>query len=236
MKRSRKLANLSQSIHHRLNMYALAAGAAGVGVVALSQPADAKIVYTPAHKQIMPNHSIPLDLNHDGKTDFRIKNTWYSTTSVDEDIVGSINVIPARKANAIVGYSHTDFKWASALAAGVKVGPKTAFSPGNKEMASGGYDAGTTTVGWCNGPWKNLRHRYLGLKFTIEGKIHFGWAKLNESCAKNGENSAFLTGYAYETVANKPIVTGKTKGPDVITVGPGSLGKLAAGASAMPAK
>jgi hypothetical protein len=41
---------------------------------------------------------------------------------------------------------------------------------------------------------------------------------------------ALLTGYAYETIPNKPIITGKTKGPDAITLAPGSLGALAAGA------
>ena len=38
-----------------------------------------------------------------------------------------------------------------------------------------------------------------------------------------------LTGYAYETVPNKPIIAGKTKGPDVITAQPGGLGRLAQG-------
>ena len=88
--------NLSDSVFHRLNMYALAASAAGVGLVALSQPADAKIVYTSTHSQITPNHTIAVNLNHDGKIDFNIKDTWFSTTSVGEDIVGSITVIPAR--------------------------------------------------------------------------------------------------------------------------------------------
>jgi hypothetical protein len=43
-----------------------------------------------------------------------------------------------------------------------------------------------------------------------------------------------LSGYAYETVPNKPLVTGKTKGPDVITLGPGTLGRLARGVTANP--
>jgi hypothetical protein len=75
----------------------------------------------------------------------------------------------------------------------------------------------------------------LGLQFVITGKSHYGWARLNESCtvrAPRGKGiKALLTGYAYETIPNKPIVTGKTKGPDVITLEPGSLGALAAGAS-----
>jgi hypothetical protein len=49
---SRTPANLSQSVHHRINMYAIAAGAVGVGALALSQPSQAKIVYTPA--QVTP--------------------------------------------------------------------------------------------------------------------------------------------------------------------------------------
>jgi hypothetical protein len=40
---------------------------------------------------------------------------------------------------------------------------------------------------------------------------------------KNGKNTALLTGYAYETIPNKPIVTGETKGPDATTEGPDAM-------------
>jgi hypothetical protein len=46
---------------------------------------------------------------------------------------------------------------------------------------------------------------------------------------------ATLTGYAYETIPNKPIIAGKTKGPDVITLEPATLGHLAQGASGISA-
>ena len=49
MKRPRKPASLSLSVHHRLNMYALAASAAGVSLLALAPPSEAEIVYTKAH-------------------------------------------------------------------------------------------------------------------------------------------------------------------------------------------
>src|SRR5450755_290968 len=68
-------ANLSESIGRQLNMYALAAGAAGVGVLALAQSVEAKVVYTATHHVIGPNHSYRLDLNHDGTTDFRLINS-----------------------------------------------------------------------------------------------------------------------------------------------------------------
>jgi hypothetical protein len=47
--------------------------------------------------------------------------------------------------------------------------------------------------------------------------------------------TATLTGYAYETIANKPIVTGKTHGKDVVTVQPASLGHLAQGSAGLAA-
>jgi hypothetical protein len=46
--------------------------------------------------------------------------------------------------------------------------------------------------------------------------------------------TALLTGYAYETVPNKAIIAGKTKGAGVITFQPGSLGQLARGGSTIP--
>ena len=227
-------------------MYALAASAAGVGVLALTQPSEAKIVYTPTHKNIVPKQDVSLNLNHDGKMDFNFLDS-FSCTSFCEYIVGAITVIPARQANEIVGYVGRSRHYASALAAGVRVGPKSPFIPDNEVLEYGGYDAGTTSVGFCLGPWKNVRNRYLGLKFSANGKIHYGWARLNETCAKNGRNTAVLTGYAYETIPNKPVITGKTKGQDKIddrveeaspaslavpTPKPATLGLLAAGASA----
>jgi hypothetical protein len=79
MKRStgpRKTANLSHSTQQRLNMYALAAGAAGVGVLAMAQPVAAKIVYTPANINLGFEQETPLDLNHDGVTDFNLDATF----------------------------------------------------------------------------------------------------------------------------------------------------------------
>src|SRR5438105_4742999 len=80
MKRSRPHKTL-ELVHQKLTSYALAAGAAGVSSLALSQPAAAKIVYTPAHVNIVGPHAFyQLDLNHDGIVDFSIANTVQITT------------------------------------------------------------------------------------------------------------------------------------------------------------
>ena len=82
---------------------------------------------------------------------------------------------------------------------------------------------------FARGQWGNATNRYLGLKFAINGQTHYGWARLTTSCVYSQHQcNALLTGYAYETVANKGIITGKTKGPDVI-VKHATLGELALG-------
>ena len=66
----RKPANLSESVHQQLSMYALAASAAGVGALCFAKPAEARIVYTPAHVAIKANGGLfRIDLNHDGTPD-----------------------------------------------------------------------------------------------------------------------------------------------------------------------
>jgi len=204
---TRAIATLSESTHRRLNKYTLAASAAGVGVLALARSAEAKIVYTPAHINIAPNHSILLDLNHDGKTDFFLRNILHTTASFRYD---RLSILPQRDGNEIWGHNSTaGAHYASALAAGIQVGPPGAFSLGLKSMAFGGDLRGSY---YCQGKWNNVQKRYLGLKFTIQGKTHFGWARLNATCVQYKIN-ALLTGYAYETIPNKSIATGKTKGP-----------------------
>jgi hypothetical protein len=88
---SRMPPNLSNSVDLRLNMYALAASAAGVGALALAQPSEAEIVYTPAHVTVGINKTIPLDLNHDGKADFRLQNVWGTAEGTG---VGALNALP----------------------------------------------------------------------------------------------------------------------------------------------
>jgi hypothetical protein len=209
----RPLRCFSEPIQQRLNSYALAATAAGVGMLALSHPAAARIVYTPAHRAINLGDKIALDLNHDGKADFKLQESFFTTSSVGEDHSIVLAAFPAHQGNDIWGMGNH----ASALAAGVRVGPKERFSYGKKAMATDFYADGTGGSGTCAGPWNNVKKHYLGFKFSIKGKVHFGWARLNVSCTttySSHQVSGLLTGYAYETIPNRAIVTGKTKGPD----------------------
>jgi hypothetical protein len=125
-------------------------------------------------------------------------------------------------------------KYASALFAGVRIGPKGKLHTGTAAMAWFSYGPGT--IGKCRGPWDDVKDRYLGLKFRAKDGLHYGWARLNVTCSiSRRKATGTLTGYAYETIPGKSIIAGKTKGPDVITVQPASLGRLAQGASGISA-
>jgi hypothetical protein len=88
---------------------------------------------------------------------------------------------------------------------------------------------------WGSGPWGTIKgHAYLGVRFAIKGKVHYGWARLGP-VSRWRPAKALLTGYAYETIPNKSILAGQTKAPDVITVQPGSLGRLAQGSAGLAA-
>ena len=173
--RPRKTANLSDSVQQQLNKYALAAGAAGVGVLVLGQPAEAKIVYTPADKGISPGHTIPLDLNHDGTIDFRFRDMHFTSPTYGFDHTGILSIRPGHPGNKIEGYVGINRHYASALKAGVAIGPKGKFTSGPKVMATAFSDTGARGLSnSCNGPWDKTTSQYLGLEFLIEGKVHFG--------------------------------------------------------------
>jgi hypothetical protein len=219
---------LSESLHHRLNSYALAASAAGVGVLAMAQPAEAKIVYTSAHVVISPNgvHFYDLDLNHDGKTDFVLQTKFYSTT--DQSAGTQRLIASGARGNSL----EKSGGFAAALRAGKRVGPHGDFQSRGVMASDWGSAGASTSI--KRGPWVNVNNRYLGLKFKIKGKTHYGWARLSVQAQRGYFYlETTLTGYAYETIPNKRIVTGKTKGPDVIAVQPATLGHLAAGAAAI---
>ena len=82
-------ASLPARLDQQLNLYALAAGAAGVSLLAFAQPSEAKIVYTPAHKVIGTNGLYPLDLNRDGTIDFLIQQQGYPFSSSGNNGLGA---------------------------------------------------------------------------------------------------------------------------------------------------
>jgi hypothetical protein len=236
MRRSgpRTTAKLSEPIHHQLNSYALAAGAAGVGMLALTQPAEGKIIYTPTHHHIDLGVHYRIDLNHDKAADFVFYRAY-----LHNGIDAYLAVTPVNRKNEVWGTS----AYASALPKGYVVGPnKKRFQAYHSLMV-------VVSTLFSMGPWKSQRGipHYLGLKFMASGKVHYGWARLTTKTQPPYQIDATVTGYAYETIPGKSIKAGQTKeaavdptnedfGPDASLTNPipdkpqvASLGALAMG-------
>jgi hypothetical protein len=73
----------------------------------------------------------------------------------------------------------------------------------------------TNSTFHTSGHWANVKNRYLGFEFPINGKTHYAWARLSVEVSREPfKATAILTGYAYETVPGKAIIAGQTKGPE----------------------
>jgi hypothetical protein len=227
----RSAKELSQSLDHRLKIYAIAAGAVGAGFLASAQPAEAEIVYTQAHYElpISPDFQF-VDLNGDGVPDvaflhytYGLSNSFNNTIKVD-----------ARK-NGVVAI---DVRYADPLPKGAIIGTSANFEGGIRSMARS-HVIGYSRHRYTAGPWGDVANRYVGVSFEIGGETHYGWIRMTVIDHKSPLR-VLITGYAYETIANKSLRAGQTSA-DAVDAGTArstppaaireaSLGSLAAGA------
>ncbi len=233
----------SDNLNRRLAFYSLTAAVAGVSVLALAQPAESEVIVTKKNIPIPTSlglTSIPLSLTNNGINDFSFSLYSFSGYSHRE----SLRMWPL-EGGAVVAQASSRHILSSALplVRGAKIGPSAQFSNDNfaniEESQEGRQFSGLWGV--------TSKNRFLGVKFLISGETHYGWIRLTVNTNKNGELAATITGYAYETVANKPILAGiagtatsnkpaaETQTPKNTQhkTGP-SLGMLASGSEALP--
>lgn len=260
----RKPARLSGRLDKNLVSYGLAASAAGVGMMALTHPAEARVIATPANIVIPMNGGvIQFDINGDGVPDFGLSATSFVNTfggskgrrkgrpPLGGDFGGKLKAVPAQAANEIaVNGSYFGKALAADMAAGARIGPSLPFDAGAILMA-GIFGTGCAGSSFAYGNWKGSHppHPFLAVKFTdTSGNVHYGWVRIAVQQSDVIQFNATITGFAYETTPNKPITAGVTHGPisDASPIDPAgllapkapegaSLGMLALGAPAMVA-
>jgi len=154
---SRKSSNLSESLQRHLNAYALAATAAGVGMLALGFPTEAEIIYAPAHKDIGPGHRFRLDVNHDGTVDFSLSNVATCGT----DLCRNVLFQKPAPGNSAVGYIWDSSRLlASALNRGARVGAGAAFHK-RRAILEGIFFSSQGESTGVYGRWYDVKDRYL---------------------------------------------------------------------------
>ena len=228
--------------HRQMSLYSLAATAAGVGMSALAMPAKAEVIVTKLNPPIPISFQVSLDLNHDGIPDFDFARSSY----IDFSNFSNNVRVSALGGGAVVGYSGLFFPYAAALIRGAKIGPLAQFRTstfGVMIERSEGRLSGPTVSQRLYGKWgHDPLNRYLGVRFLIHGAPHYGWVRLTISTHDVASMSGSVSGYAYETIPNKPIFAGSAKNVSEASnakekvrgaSGP-SLGMLALGAHGMP--
>jgi hypothetical protein len=239
--KTRRQARIGAKLERNLWAYAAAAGAAGVGMLAMTSRAEAKVVYTAANEQVARLSVLPLDLNGDGLTDFNLVN-WLAVSIGNSNVysylavchtqakgLGEFACISSQSMTAPNAANQVRVvpQGAADLAAGLNIGPGQQWGgkgqPVGMALRVRGHSSSKTFQLWRE-PWANggkgVFNRYLGFKFKIGADYHYGWARITvkTSTSESQAFTATLTGYAYETVPGKAIIAGATSGAEEVGV------------------
>ena len=211
-------------------------GVIGIGSLGLVPAVCGEIVYTPTNESVGKvifgegdYSTLQIDLNNDGIPDLVLSAYNLTSFSSHVEIFNSL-FVRGLQSNRILNANHG---LALDGAPGQQIGPVNA----NSRFGRGGlmavfrevYSAFGQGYRMSTGLWLNATNRYLGVRFTINGETHYGWARLTAHAG-----FANLTGYAYETVPGKPIPAGAFETPPEESGAvpqSGSLGELAQGAT-----
>ena len=195
----RATVHINSKLEKQLLGYVAVAGAAGVGLLAAAQTAEAKIIYTPLAN--VPITNLKIDFNGDGVVDlsFKTSNTYHG--AFQEAYPGAGGGIAFGQVNNSSGALPLPFL--------TRIGWKMKFGT-FRELITG-VD-GCHSYCFDIGIWQNQTNKYLGVKFLINGKPHFGWVRMTVGTPFTGTAG----GYAYEDRADEPIIAGKVSGPDVV--------------------
>jgi hypothetical protein len=236
--KSRSTVRLGSNLEKRLLSYA--AAATGTVLLSAAPSASAEIIYTPSNTPLALNQQnkgpvfTTLDLNNDGVPDFTFamsSTAHFSSSGYTTRFKFYFKLIPGQTGNQAVQGSQAPT--ASAVPAGVTIGPKEKFASGDLYLVHQAYSRSGGTA-QNSGTWQKVEFGYVGLKFLIDGQVHYGWARVKFPYPY-GYKYPSIYGYAYESTPNAPIVAGQTSGTaqeNSSASAPGGLGMLAAGATA----
>ena len=231
----------SNNLNCQIAQYSLAAAVAGVSMLALAQPAAGEVVVT---KKTIPipltptgvREPVKVSMANNGINDFSFELFSSNVNSVAERILTLDGATPRDRVIAMGDLN----SYAAQLQRGRKIGG-TYDNLGSRLLVEASVSGGTSR--YFRGFWDgNLKNQFLGVRFLIDGKPHYGWIRLSvtTNTKPHGPFMAAITGYAYETVPNKAILAGAAKSTDEVQflregrnqVGP-SLGVLALGSDGM---
>jgi hypothetical protein len=243
---------LSEALSERLNAYAVAAGAAGVAVLACTMPAEAAPVCKTLSGQLTRTSTFPLYLIDPAVPPFNIAQGTNATfrsgtlTGIGTIFWWNRGFFTPNTAGANVLLD--DNRLPADVVAGAEIGPGGNFGKGTSYGLLFTYGKGQV---YFTGGGTKLRHEgnlnltqtnYIGFQFAESGAVHYGWARLTVSFQDGGSDVKHavtnILGYGYESTPDEAIGAGNCGAGEQASAGaPGgssasvgvSLGMLALG-------
>ena len=241
----RRAGSLGSRLEKSIAAYSIAAA----GMLSLTTVAHAQIVYTRLDL-VNDIGSIKIDFNDDHLVDFVVHNRLYrengnysATLGLNGRMAPMAGVIPNQKG------------FAKVLSYGASIGSAAQFASlsHRREVPLVSLFCFYQECGPVKGSWYNVQDKYLGVRFEINGQIHYGWVRLSvkriSSIMRFHQHylKVSVKDYAYESTPGKAIAAGDV-GPkessfdgnlvprdkSAQALVPQSLGLLSAGAAAIP--
>ncbi|HVI10309.1 MAG TPA: hypothetical protein VND65_18615 [Candidatus Binatia bacterium] len=248
---------LSEGLCQRLHSYALAAGAAGVSVLACAPAATASPVCKSLSDELVHTNYLPLYLGGATVPVFNVAqatNTTFvsfSTTGLGVLFWWNRAFFTPNSAGAKIALADN---LPADLASGAEIGPGGNFGKGGSYGLLFTYGKGRFGSGHGGGTMQKHRgnlsltqESLVGFRFTQSGQVHYGWARMNVSFQnghypKGKHTVVHILGYGYETAPNTGIAAGSCGSEEQASGGPKTsssdasertLGRLALGSDGM---
>ena len=183
--------------------------------VGLAAPVHASVDYTSVKLVIPNNGSYSVDFNHDLAEDLSIGSSLSAVLCADggSGTSGSVIETPAQPSTSVVSVGI----YPAALPAGVSIHSRQSFIKGQAIKTHFSYGCQKLFV---IGNWFNVNEQFLGVQFQIDGQTHYGWVELSTKAVSSPRAALTTTviGFAYETIPDKPIITGATGLQNAVTI------------------
>src|SRR5579863_7530897 len=224
-------AKFPESLSRQLNAYALAAGAAGVAVLACAVPAEGTPICKNTSAELAQTTSVPLSPTGRGVAPFNIAQSTnstfrsFTTTGVGTWMWWNRGFFTPNSAGANVLLSNGI---PADVASGAEIGPGGQFGKGSSYGLLFTYGRGRYSA---HGGGTKLKHKgnlslvqdsFIGFQFSEANQVHYGWARLHVSFV-GGPNRKHtiihVLGVGYEDTANTAIAAGSCSGAAASNVG-----------------
>ncbi len=180
------------------------------GTIYFHNPEDIRVFSDGATPSIFD-----LDFDGNGSTDYTFRAVDYfqiepagineviATRTGGGDIGGPVS--PLSMGTAINGTAAPPGEW---------IGAEEFFFPQGGSAIIYPYFHVRSTIGTL-GPWQDSVNAYIGVRFAVDERLHYGWIKLliPDTIPDNRRNGGIIEEWAYNTIPGQPILAGQVPEP-----------------------